>query len=61
MDEKMVVGLFSDVRDFSLFQSFQTVSEAHSALESMGIKGIFPSRSSSHGVKPAHHHHLMVS
>jgi len=42
MDKIMVVGLLSDARDFILLQSFQTVSEAHSAFKSMGIKGFFP-------------------
>jgi len=42
LDEKMVVGLFSDARDFILLQSFQTVSEAQSAFKSIVIKGFSP-------------------
>jgi hypothetical protein len=42
MYEKIVFGLLSDAKDFIFLHSFQTVSEAHSAFKSMGIKGFFP-------------------
>jgi len=42
MDEKTVVGLLSDTRDFILLQSFQTVSEAHSAFSQWVSRGSPP-------------------
>jgi hypothetical protein len=38
MGEKIVVDLLSEARDFILLQSFKTVSGAHSASKSLGIK-----------------------